>query len=189
MLLKHSVGPLHIKEDDQLPPEDRVVVLPAIDQLYRTEKPRLLRHLMRRLSAETASDLVQQAFARFVALGAERRARIASPEGYLRRIADNLVFDEIRKGQRHPPENEDELDDRIAEATDHLAGLEARDMLRRLDSAMQALNPRTREIFLAHRIDGYSYAEIARRTGLSVKTVEKHMSRGIAFVDRVLSDR
>ena len=39
--------------------------------------------------------------------------------------------------------------------------------------------------FLAHRIDGYGYAEIAHRTGLSIKTVEKHMSRAIAALDRI----
>jgi RNA polymerase sigma-70 factor (ECF subfamily) len=44
---------------------------------------------------------------------------------------------------------------------------------------MMALKPLTREIFLACRLDGYSYAEIAQRTGLSVRGVEKQMSRAI----------
>jgi RNA polymerase sigma-70 factor (ECF subfamily) len=62
-------------------------------------------------------------------------------------------------------------------------------MLQRLELALQRLKPRTREIFLAHRIDGYSYVEIAALTGLSVKGVEKHMSRAIAFIDRVFASR
>ena len=49
---------------------------------------------------------------------------------------------------------------------------------------MLKLRPITREIFMAHRLDGLSYAEIADRTGLSVKGVEKHMSKAIAQVTR-----
>ncbi len=74
-------------------------------------------------------------------------------------------------------------------APDQVAALEARDTLRHLEQALLCLKPQTREIFLAHRIDGYSYVEISARTGLSVKGVEKHMSRAIAHVDRVLSSR
>ena len=37
-----------------------------------------------------------------------------------------------------------------------------------------------REIFLAIRFDGASYAEIAERTGLSVKQVERHFARSMA---------
>jgi RNA polymerase sigma-70 factor (ECF subfamily) len=51
---------------------------------------------------------------------------------------------------------------------------------------MLRLRPLTREIFMAHRLDGYTYREIAARTGLSVKRVEKHMSRAIAQLDEIL---
>jgi RNA polymerase sigma-70 factor (ECF subfamily) len=64
--------------------------------------------------------------------------------------------------------------------------LEARDMLRRLEGAVAKLPLRTREIFLAHRLDGLTYTEIAARTGLSVKGVEKQMSKAIHQVRRVM---
>jgi RNA polymerase sigma-70 factor (ECF subfamily) len=48
------------------------------------------------------------------------------------------------------------------------------------------MKPKTREIFLAHRIHGFTYAQIAERTGLSVKGVEKQMSKAIAKIDRLL---
>ena len=64
--------------------------------------------------------------------------------------------------------------------------LETRDMLRRVETAVLRLRPRTREIFMAHRIEGLSYAEIAQRTGLTVKGVEKQMSKAIATLDRML---
>jgi RNA polymerase sigma-70 factor (ECF subfamily) len=61
------------------------------------------------------------------------------------------------------------------------------DTLRRLEAALRHLSPRTREIFLAQRLGGMSYSEIAQRTGLSVRRVEKHMITAIAAVDRKLS--
>jgi RNA polymerase sigma-70 factor (ECF subfamily) len=39
---------------------------------------------------------------------------------------------------------------------------------------------------MAHRLDGLSYAEIAEQTGLSVKGVEKQMSKAIAEITRML---
>jgi len=69
---------------------------------------------------------------------------------------------------------------------DLVAASEARDILARLEQIMAELAPRTREIFLAHRFDGFTYTEIAARTGLSVKTVEKHMTRAIGHVTRRL---
>jgi RNA polymerase sigma-70 factor (ECF subfamily) len=77
-------------------------------------------------------------------------------------------------------------DDAVLTGTDTEAQLEARDMLERLETAMLRLRPLTREIFMAHRLDGYTYREIAERTGLSLKRVEKHMSRAIAQLDDVL---
>jgi RNA polymerase sigma-70 factor (ECF subfamily) len=180
-----------IAEDDPLPPEDRVT-RPAqfgLDDLYREHAPRLLRFFSRRTSAELASDLVQQIFSRVAGFPAEYRERIANPGHYFRRSAVNLLADEAKLAARRSKHLHVPADDVDLRAPDQIAALEARDMLHRLEHAMQRLKPRTREIFLAHRIDGYSYVEIATITGLSVKSVEKHMSKAIAFVDRILSDR
>lgn len=51
---------------------------------------------------------------------------------------------------------------------------------------MRRLKPRTREIFLAKRLDGMNYAEIARRTGLSVRRLEWHVAKALATIDREL---
>jgi RNA polymerase sigma-70 factor (ECF subfamily) len=57
--------------------------------------------------------------------------------------------------------------------------LDEAELLRRLDRAIRTVPRRTREIFLARRLDQLSYAEIAERTGLSVRQVERHMARAI----------
>ncbi|MFN3724696.1 MAG: sigma-70 family RNA polymerase sigma factor [Allosphingosinicella sp.] len=53
------------------------------------------------------------------------------------------------------------------------------DLLRRMEEAMLKLPKLQREIFLAHRLNGQSYEEIARRTGISVPQVERHMAKAI----------
>ncbi|WP_419808602.1 sigma factor-like helix-turn-helix DNA-binding protein [Sphingomonas sp.] len=56
--------------------------------------------------------------------------------------------------------------------------------LARLERAMRALPRTTREIFLARRLDDYSYAKIAQITGLSVRQVERHMVKAIRQLGR-----
>ncbi len=53
------------------------------------------------------------------------------------------------------------------------------DLLRRMEDAMRAMPKMQREIFLAHRLDDMSYGEIAERTGLTVRQVERHMAKAI----------
>ena len=61
------------------------------------------------------------------------------------------------------------------------------ELLRRLERAMRKVPRKTREVFLAHRLDDMSYNEIAERTGLSVRDVERHMARAICAIDRSLN--
>ena len=52
-------------------------------------------------------------------------------------------------------------------------------LLRRMQDAMLRIPKLQREIFLAHRLDGQSYEEIAVRIGISAPQVERHMARAI----------
>ncbi len=184
MRLAHEL-PGAIGEGDPLPPEDRVVpaVTGRLETLFREHRPRLLRFLLRRTSSDAAEDLTQQAFARLAALDRDVVDGLESPGAYLHRTAVNLLKDEAKAATRHAVHLHVPVDDVAIMAPDQVAALEARDMLARLEAVLLRLKPRTREIFLAHRIDGYSYAEIAARTGLGIKAVEKHMSRAIAYID------
>lgn len=58
----------------------------------------------------------------------------------------------------------------------------------RLEEIVRRMPRLTREIFLANRLDGMTYPEIARGTGLSVRKVERHMARAIVMLDRGLHD-
>ena len=63
------------------------------------------------------------------------------------------------------------------------------DLLRRLEKAMLNIPKLQREIFMAHRLDNMPYDEIARRTGLTVRQVERHIARAIYKLSKQLDGR
>ncbi len=52
-------------------------------------------------------------------------------------------------------------------------------LLRRMETAMMNMPKRQRHIFIAHRVHGMSYRDIAERTGLTVRQVERQMAKAI----------
>lgn len=58
------------------------------------------------------------------------------------------------------------------------------EQLRRIEQAILNLPKRQREIFLACRLDDMPYSEIAARTGLTTRRVERQMARAICNIDR-----
>jgi RNA polymerase sigma factor (sigma-70 family) len=175
-----------LAESDPLPPDhDRIpVAVLSLDELYRSERCGLLRFVSGHTDREHAEDIVQQVFLR-VAAG-QGRTEITSPGWYLRRAARNLIRDKARSALRRSEASHVPYEDVALQAGDLVAQLEARDRLRRIEEAVDRLKPLTRQIFLACRLDGYSYAQVAEQTGLSVRGVEKQMHRAIKQLGRHL---
>ncbi|MEG3089320.1 sigma-70 region 4 domain-containing protein [Sphingomonas sp. PB4P5] len=67
-----------------------------------------------------------------------------------------------------------------------LGGAVQPDDLARIERAMSALPRTTREVFLAHRLDSYSYDKMARITGMSIHRVERHMAAAIHHLSRFM---
>ena len=63
------------------------------------------------------------------------------------------------------------------------------EVLRRLQQAIRNLPRRQREIFLACCRDGLPYGEIAARTGLTARQVERHIANAIYKLDKQLERR
>jgi RNA polymerase sigma-70 factor (ECF subfamily) len=53
------------------------------------------------------------------------------------------------------------------------------EVLRRFQEAVGKLRKVQREIFMAHRVHDMSYREIAERTGLTARQVERHIAKAI----------
>ena len=178
-----------IRDDDPLPPEDRPATAIALDDLYRAQAARLRRFFARRSDSQDANDLVQESFARLAKADSMSSKPIEHPEAYLNQIAANLLRNRAKSALQRSLARQVPIDDVPLAGSDMVAALEARDTLNRLQQALMRLSPKTREIFLAHRVDGLSYKEIANRMGLRLKSVEWHMSKAIAFLDRALRTR
>ena len=66
--------------------------------------------------------------------------------------------------------------------------VEAEEMQRLYQQAMEQLPAKTREIFIFSREFEKKYAEIAKLTGLTVKTVEYHISKALNVFREVFND-
>ena len=180
-----------LAEGDPLPPDDRVGLGSSLvlDDLYRRHGPRLVRHIARRSGPQDAEDVLHDSFVRMADAQAGRDREIEHPEAYLDTIAANQLRNRAKSALQRALASSIPVEDAGLAGPDMLAGLEARDMINRIQHALMRLGPKTREIFLAHRVDGHSYRDIAERMGLSVKGVEWHMTKAIAHLDRVVRSR
>jgi RNA polymerase sigma-70 factor, ECF subfamily len=65
--------------------------------------------------------------------------------------------------------------------------LEYKELTNKLDSVVNALPLRQKEIYLLHNVEGLKYTEIAEHLSISVNTVENHMSRAIKTIREKLA--
>lgn len=139
------------------------------------------RALVRRVARVTrdpqgAEDLLHTAFLRLE----EYRARqvVENSAAFLVRVDANIAVDEKRHARvrREFPKSIHELIDLTDGQPLHDEVLATRERLERVKAGLAELSPRTREIFLMHRIDGLKYREIAARLGITVSAVEKHVA-------------
>lgn len=161
---------------------------PDAAALYAAEAPRLHRFFRRRTACpDEAQDLVQETFTR--AFGQGARNTLRNPGGYLTRIAQNLLRDRAKVARRHSADLHFSYEGDLPAGTDPVHLLEVRNMLDWLETAMLELPVTTREVFMAHRLEGLTYAEIAGRSGLTIKQVEKAITRALVELDRALGPR
>jgi len=131
------------------------------------------------------ADIVQDAYVRALS----RSRNVAQPMRYLLRIARNAFIDGKRRAAREaalfsPASQELPGGDRI----DPERILGAKQELRRVLAAIEALPPRCREAFVLHRFDELSYPAIARQMGVSISMVEKHVAEAMLRLSRATRD-
>lgn len=137
--------------------------------------------LMRRGRSEhDADDLLQEAWVRLACY--ERGQPVEKPEAFLMRAALNLSIDAHRRHVSHGAEVQVEDVVLVDTTPSAEAVLLARERVARLSVCLGRLTARTREIFLAHRVDGMGYQEIARQHNLSVSGVERHVAKATLLI-------
>lgn len=154
----------------------------AFCELYATYKNRLIYFAMRFLkSREYAEDVFQDAF---TVVWQSRRFinPDASFSSYLYTIMRNRILNQLRNAA-----NEEKLKESIlSQALDYTEDTKREVMLNDLKSlishALQQLTPRQREIFEMSREAQLSHKEIADKLGISVNTVQEHISTSLKLI-------
>ena len=169
--------------------EERSLILRLIEgdedafcELYATYKNRLIYFAMRFLkSREYAEDVFQDAFT----IVWQSRRFInpdASFSSYLYTIMRNRILNQLRNAA-----NEEKLKESIlSQALDYTEDTKREVMLNDLKSlishALQQLTPRQREIFEMSREAQLSHKEIADKLGISINTVQEHISTSLKLI-------
>lgn len=160
-----------------------------IEALYERHFDELVRFMGQRAHCrDIAVDLVQELFLRLLSRGTTI-AGLRHARGFLFCAARHLAIEALSSPRWQVAAGEA---DGSAEAGNddapeaRMAGIEAADCLR---DAIDRLAPRCREAFLLHRLDGLAQAEVAKRMGISVSSVEKHVMRALALCRERLAQR
>lgn len=145
----------------------------------------LLRYL-RRVWAERGEihDLRQEIYVRVYE--AARKSRPSCPRAFLLATARNLVTDRVRRGRvvRIEAVGDPDVLNVIVDEFSPERRLSAWQELRRVTRAFNNLPPKCREIVWLKKVDDLSTQEVANLLGLSVRTVENQVLKGM----RLLSD-
>lgn len=145
----------------------------------------LQRFLARRLGCpDTAADLVQETFVRLAQLPPAQQPD--NPRAFLFRVAANLAVDHQRR-LRYVARYE-VWDEAGIETADERPSAEAevlsKEQVGRLHRAIAELPPKCRDVFILHKFHHLSYADVAKRLGITKSTVVKHMIKALDYCRR-----
>lgn len=102
--------------------------------------------------------------------------------GYLYKIAENLVYDRLRKAAREKRLSVDYFT-HIIEAYSHIEeGIFGKEMLEVLQRGIQQLPEQRRKVFELCKIEGKSYEEVSQLLSISVSTVNSHITNANASI-------
>jgi RNA polymerase sigma factor (sigma-70 family) len=162
-----------------------------LDALYREYSRALIRFLGRQnIGHEDAREIVQETYCRLQQV--PQVEQLESPRGYLFRTALNLVRDNKRQRRRQfrvvdgGEPAAAEAANVPSDAPTAFQDLEAEQDLTIIRAAILELGPTCRRVFIMHRFESATYAQIAARCGVSVSMIEKHVSHALAHLKTCL---
>jgi len=159
-----------------------VIMAETRNELYArlfSESRAALRRYVKRFvrSGETAEEIVQEAFLRTYAQG----DGVKTPRAFLFSTARNLASNEHRHRCTVKTDSVGDFDDSrvVRQSGSPEEDALADERTRLVQDAVDRLPPQCRAAFTLRVFHGCSYKEIAGRLGISAKTVEKHIARGL----------
>ena len=147
----------------------------------------LLKSLTRKgKSREDAEDLVQEALLRLHVYAKDHA--VLNSEAFLRQVVHNLSIDQYRHHRlgallELPLEDIEELTPLIDPRSTPDQVLDSQQRLEELTALLEAVSPRTRDIYMANRYS-YTRAEIANGMGIAEITVHRHKTLALAALQQ-----
>ena len=127
---------------------------------------------------EDIEDVVQEAFVK--SLEAERHdTTIRTARSYLFRVIRNLALNELTRGDDRLTEALEEYDPAFADGVDIERQVASSERFELFCRAVARLPDVCRRVFVLRRVYGFSQREIAEHLGISIKTVEAHLAKGM----------
>jgi RNA polymerase sigma factor (sigma-70 family) len=151
----------------------------SLRDLYRSHAIELLQVARRRVGGQEAEDVVQDAYLHL--LQRSRAESIDNPRAYLFRITANAAIDQLRRSKVRISHQSSEHIDPVDLGDARAYGAE-RLCAWRLRAAIAEMPAVHREVFLLNRFEGLTAAEIASRLHLSVRTIDRYLSKALAFL-------
>ena len=127
-------------------------------------------------------DVIQEMYARIVSLPSLES--IKYPRQYAIQTAVAIVIDYVRRS-RIISINSGGLLEKLQVASGEASPeeqIEFREEIAQIAQFLACLPRTTRETLILRRVEGLSQRQTADRLGISVKTVEKHMARGVSML-------
>ncbi|GAB3691006.1 hypothetical protein GCM10027592_08720 [Spirosoma flavus] len=156
--------------------------------LFRRYHQALCSHAIRFVySKEIAEDLVSDVFCKFWKTKAYENVT-SSYRFYLFRSVRNEAYNYLRLEFQ---ELEDITTAESRETTwsqrpDQV--LQFEEVFHRVEDLVESLPPQCRKVFMLSRFEGLKYQDIATELGISIKTVEVHISKALSVVRKGLKD-
>ncbi|WP_316817798.1 RNA polymerase sigma-70 factor [Pedobacter nyackensis] len=130
--------------------------------------------------ADLAKDLVQEFFL-YVWNKREQINFQSTFEAYAHRSVKNICITYLKRQKNHVLFQSEELPDLSFDPDEIIAEeLFQSEMISKLKDAIKNLPPERRKLFLMSNVQGYTYAEIAKRNNISINTVKTQIKKAYA---------
>lgn len=160
-------------------------------EYYLAQRPALQRFLVARLQDEQiAEDILQEMYLKLDRSSYD--APVENPSAFLYSVANNLVRDYRKAAARRRVRDHNWSDSNMTmigtepvhDVPDADAALDARRKLMRLSARLNELPPKCRAVFETCKLQGMTYREAAEHHGISIGTVEKHISKALKHLSK-----
>ncbi len=158
----------------------------AFERIYANHYEKLCYYLLNYTSNKAKiEDVVQDTF---MGLWSKRKdiTITTSLKSYLYRTAYNKLIDTYRKGKKK---------DEMLSAYYHTAVMRAvnldndlkNERLKKLEACIDDLPTKCKTVFMANKISGKKYSQVAEDLDISIKTVEGHISKAYRLIKNCMN--